>query len=76
LNEQQCSPAALKAGCLLTIINTNVTFKILSCTPLTKDWLKQKTAGKFDFGNDIHFPKEEFQEWKEATTKKFVPKDN
>jgi len=37
LNEQQCSPVALKAGCLLTILKTNVTFKVLSCTPLTKE---------------------------------------
>lgn len=60
----------------MTLLKTNVTFKVLSCTPLTKEWINKKSGGKFDFGANLEFPKEEFAEWKEATTKKFVPKDN
>jgi hypothetical protein len=76
LNEQQCSPVALKAGCLLTLLKTNVTFKVLFCTPLSREYLIKQSAGKFDFGANIPMPKEEFSTWKEAATKKFVPKDN
>jgi len=76
LNEQQCSPLSLKAGCKVTFVKTNVTLKIMSLTPLSREWLSKKSNGKFEFGNNLDFPKEEFAEWKETTTKKFVPKDN
>lgn len=76
LSEYQCTPVALKANCKMTILKNNVTFKILSTTPLSREWLTKKSAGQFDFGANVEFPKEEFAEWKEATTKKFVPRDN
>lgn len=76
INEQQCSPMALKANCKMTILKSNVTFKILQTTPLSREWLEKKSAGQFNFGANVEFAKEEFAEWKEATTKKFVPKDN
>jgi hypothetical protein len=60
----------------MTILKTNVTFKVLSTTPLSKEWLVKKYGGQFVFGANVEFPKEEFADWKEATTKKFVPKDN
>jgi len=49
----------LKAGCLLTIPKISVTIKILSTTELSKVFLKTKSGGKFDFGENLSLPKEE-----------------
>jgi len=49
----------LKSGCLLTLLKTNVTFKILRLTVGSREWLQKHSRTPWDFGEDLEYPNEE-----------------
>jgi len=60
----------------LTLLDTSVTFKILRLTDGSREWLQKNSRTPWDFGENLEFPEEEYLQYRDKTTKKFIPKDN